>query len=620
MAHESFENPRIAELMNDNFVNIKVDREERPDLDQVYQTCFQLMHQRGGGWPLTVFLDPHNHIPFYTATYIPDKPRHGMAGFDQILDSVSEFYRERRGDVRSMEQQFRDVFQRLERRTPATEWDLNIIDKAVHQALGEYDPKHGGFRGAPKFPLPYQLQLLWWRGGRKGRDAVRHSLARMIRGGSFDQVGGGLFRYSVDERWEIPHFEKMLYDNGPLLTLLAPLAEEPEFARAARAVADWLLREMRTPEGAFYAAVDADSEGREGLFYLWTPDEIATILGPGSEALALLRHWLNLDKPANFEGRWHLHQTRPLVEAANAVGLPFERAAQVADAALTRLHRAREERVFPFTDIKILTSWNALAVTGLLDIAEALNEPAYGEAALLALDFIQQRLWRNDSLYASWQWREDGTGEPRYAGYLDDYAFLAAALYRALAWRWDNDRAAWLQAILTQLLARFDEGDNGFRFTDRASPPLILKQRTFIDNVVPAGNAVAALTLTRAGHLFAVGDWLAAAERPVRAGWEDALRQPSATFHLLRAADEITSPPPLVLVQGPDREDWRRILQPENPACHLFALPPAVSLPMATARRENSATVCIGHQCTGPYRTLDELRAALRDITDATKA
>ncbi len=351
MAHESFEDPAVAEVMNRLFVNVKVDREERPDLDQIYQSAHQMLASRAGGWPLTMFLAPDG-TPFFGGTYFPKQARYGLPGFPDLCERVAALWRERRAEI---EAQNREVLQALGRTAPQAGTSADeLTDQPVRAALealrDNFDARFGGFGGAPKFPHPTDLELCL----RKGALDIAHTtLTRMCEGGIYDQLGGGFCRYSVDAQWLIPHFEKMLYDNGPLLGLLADAwlaTRAPLYERCAAETAGWIMREMQSPEGGYYSSLDADSEHQEGKVYVWDRDEVRKILG--EEAYASFAPRFGLDRPANFENRhWHLHGARPGDDSR--------------DGARARLFAEREKRVRPGRDEKILVSWNALAIRGM---------------------------------------------------------------------------------------------------------------------------------------------------------------------------------------------------------------------------------------------------------------
>ncbi len=368
MAHESFEDPVTAEVMNRLFVNVKVDREERPDLDRIYQTAHQVLNQGGGGWPLTVFLSPHTHRPFFTGTYFPNEPRHGMPPFKLVLERVSEFYRTREADLADHGEKLVTVLVDLlpppDRGSEPLSRD--VLQSARETLQREFDGRFGGFGQAPKFPHPMNLEFLLrtWRASANEDEPDLHALfmatltlTRMAEGGLYDQLGGGFCRYSVDPYWMIPHFEKMLYDNGQLLAVSAQAAVatgDALYRRVTAETADWMLREMESPAGGFYSTLDADSEGHEGRFYVWEPAEVQNLLTP--EEYAVLAARFGLDRGANFEGKWHLHCYQSMAEVAATLGLGEDAATELLDAARAKLLDYRNGHVWPGRNEKILAS------------------------------------------------------------------------------------------------------------------------------------------------------------------------------------------------------------------------------------------------------------------------
>jgi uncharacterized protein len=495
MAHESFEDAAIAGLMNRYFVNIKVDREERPDLDRIYQTAHQLITRRPGGWPLTMFLDPRDQTPFFGGTYFPPKPRHGMPAFPELLRRVAEAWQSQHENIRSQGAQLREMLGRMERPrgTGAVPPPAVLLGRAFEALESEYDPRFGGFGSAPKFPHPSNLELLLFLSeGSHGaeidrRQAARmleHSLRRMSESGLFDQLGGGWYRYSVDPYWMIPHFEKMLYDNGPLLTLAAELGHRDGDGVLRRAVVmtvNWLQREMRHPEGGLYATLDADSEGGEGAFYAWDREEIRALLP--EEEYAIFARRFGLDREPNFESRWHLHAFAPV---AGHSELDEAVAEARLESARRRLFEAREARPRPARDEKILTAWNGLAISGLARAARRLELPEAGEMAAQAADFVLTHL-RDDAGHLSACWKG---GLARFPAYLDDYAFLARGLLELLQWRWSS---RWLDAacgLADRLLADFeDRKHGGFLFTAHGHERLIHRPRPLVQHPPSAPRA-----------------------------------------------------------------------------------------------------------------------------------
>src|SRR5687767_4870738 len=378
MAHESFEDPASAAVMNELFVNIKVDREERPDLDRIYQIAQQMLTQRGGGWPLTMFLSPRDQRPFFGGTYFPKQARHGLPAVTDLLQRLAQFYAERGDDIAQQSVALQQPFDQLH--TPPASGDTALttapILAAREQLAAAFDAQFGGFGGAPKFPHPSNIEFLLrqWRATAGADEPDLHSLymatltlKRMADGGIYDQLGGGFARYSVDAYWMIPHFEKMLYDNGQLLRSYANAAlatGEPLFSRIAGETADWMIRDMRAPEGGYLAALDADSEGHEGKFYVWQPGEVSRLLDAHDYAV-FSRHF-GLDREANFEGEaWHLHVFRSEEEIGRELQLEPAEVTKRLDRARARLLEERKRRVWPGRDDKVLTSWNGLAISGL---------------------------------------------------------------------------------------------------------------------------------------------------------------------------------------------------------------------------------------------------------------
>ena len=556
MAHESFEDPATAEVMNRLFVNIKVDREERPDLDRIYQTAHQLLARRAGGWPLTVFLTPSDLKPFFAGTYFPKEPRHGLPAFSQLLGSIEQAYREQGEAIRQQNESLMEALASLEPRAADAVPDTAPLDGARRQLAASFDAEHGGFGAAPKFPHPSNLELLFrhWAAtaadGQPDQPALhmaRFTLERMVRGGINDQLGGGFCRYSVDELWMIPHFEKMLYDNGPLLALCCDawqITGEPLFRDAAAATADWAIAEMQDPEGGFYSSLDADSEGEEGRFYVWTPEEIAALLSPAE--LALVTPILGLDRPPNFEGRWHLHQYRTPEAVAAERGLDMEQAAGLLGAARAKLLAARATRVRPGRDEKVLTSWNALMIKGLARAARSLDRPDLLAAAERALGFIHATLWRDGRLLATYK-----DGRAHLNAYLDDYALLLDALLELLQTRWRRADLDWAVALAEVLLDQFfDPGQGGFFFTAADHEALITRPKPLGDESMPSGNGVAAHALQRLGHLLGEHRYRDAAAATLRFAAEPMRRVPYAHATLLAALDEHHQPPETIVIRG----------------------------------------------------------------------
>ena len=434
MAHESFEDAHTAQVMNDLFVNIKVDREERPDIDRIYQIAQQMLTQRSGGWPLTMFLTHDDQRPFFGGTYFPREARFGLPSFRDLLLRVSEFYRDHEQEWRAQNTALMSAFEDLN--PPVGAADTQLTDAPIRSSRAllakTFDPREGGFGGAPKFPHPKTLERLLrdWHATSNLLEPDLHALymatltlRRMGDGGINDQLGGGFARYSVDEYWMIPHFEKMLYDNGALLAVYADAATatgDTFYARIAAATATWAIREMQAPGSGYYSSYDADSEGHEGRFYVWDADTVRQSLTI-EEYNAFAPHF-GLDRAPNFEGHWHLHVFQAKEHVAERLGRSVEEIETLLESARQKLLALRNTRVWPGRDDKILTSWNALMIRGMAIAARALNRPDFAASATRALDFVRQSLWREGRLLATCK-----DGRAHLNAYLDDYVYLADA-------------------------------------------------------------------------------------------------------------------------------------------------------------------------------------------------
>ena len=619
MAHESFEDDATAALMNELFVNVKVDREERPDVDKIYQTAHQLITQRGGGWPLTMFLDGDDQRPFFGGTYFPKEARYGMPAFGDLLKKIAAYYADNRDDVRQQSARLLEVFDRIEPAPADADkaFDDGPLAKARETFEQTFDREFGGFGAAPKFPHPTTLDRLLRHWRNTANDAepdvealfmAALTLARMAEGGLFDHVGGGFYRYSVDRHWQIPHFEKMLYDNGPLLAIFAQASiatGEALFAAAANATADWMLADMRDPNGGFYATRDADSEGHEGLYYLWEPDEVRALTGDDYEVFA---RRFGLDQAANFEGRWHLTVHEQVTdEEAEAI----ERAKQA-------LLEKRATRVAPARDEKQLTAWNALAIRGLAIAGSTLERPDLVAAAADAVDFLRRELMIDGRLLASFK-----DGKARFAAYLDDHAFLLDAVLELLQARWNTEHLEFARQLAELLLEHYEDKDHGgFWFTANDGEELIHRSKPLADEAVPSGNGIAAFALQRLGFLLGDTRYLDAAEKTLRAGWRAVEEYPHGHVSLLAALEEHLEHPEIIVIRGANDEigRWRdsavRVYAPRR---LVFAIPAdEPGLPGALADRkpvdrETVAYRCVGTHCEMPVTSWEALAGQLAE-------
>jgi uncharacterized protein YyaL (SSP411 family) len=611
MAHESFEDDATARVMNGLYVNIKVDREERPDIDKVYQVAHQLLTQRGGGWPLTMFLDPETRHPFFGGTYFPKDARYGLPAFSDLLERVAVYYREQPAEVREHGGRIAAYMERLDAAPRAGAADLTDEPlAAARKTLTQvFDREFGGFGQAPKFPHPTNIHFLLrqWRGSAHDEhpdlDALHMTtltLVRMADGGIFDHLGGGFCRYSVDRYWQIPHFEKMLYDNGPLLALYAQayLATGDEsYATVARRIADWLATDMLASNGGFFSTRDADSEGEEGRYYVWTPDEVRALLGPAEFDAVAGR--FGLDDTPNFEGRWHLAVRRSVADIAANLGRGETEIADAIAAGTRQLLAVRARRVPPLRDEKQLTAWNALAIRGFAIAGRALGDESLIDVATGAAVFLHTTLYRDGRLLAVHK-----DGRARFPAYLDDHAFLLDALLELLQARWSADRLAFAIQVADLLLEHFEDvAGGGFWFTADDAERLMHRPKPLADEALPSGNGVAAFALQRLGFLLGERRYLDAAARALRFAWPALTEFPHAHMTLLDALDEHLRPPEIVILRGPAPEiaRWSRSAAQIFAPRRLFLPIPEEEkgLPGALSERKARPGTVLAYRCNG---------------------
>ena len=598
MAHESFEDAAVAAVMNRLFVNVKVDREERPDLDQIYQTAHQMLAQRTGGWPLTMFLAPDG-APFFGGTYFPREARYGLPGFAELCERVAALWREKRAEIGAQNSEVLAAFARtLPKRSVQEELDATPVKALLETLRANFDARFGGFGAAPKFPHPTDLELCL----RKGEtEMALVTLARMCEGGIYDQLGGGFSRYSVDAQWLIPHFEKMLYDNGPLLGLLADawlVTGDALYARCAEETAGWIMREMQAADGGYYSSLDADSEGEEGKFYVWDRDEVQRLLSP-QEYAATAKHF-GLDQPPNFENRhWHFHVAQP------------------GEAAKKKLFEAREKRIRPGRDEKILVSWNALAIRGMARAGRAFGRGDWLDSARRALEFIRARMWRDGRLLATYK-----DGRAHLSAYLDDYALLIAALLELLQTQFSLRDLQLALELAEVLLEQFeDQADGGFYFTARDHERLIHRPKPGHDHATPSGNAVAAWALGRLAALTGEERYARAAVRTLEL-FAPAMRDFPGGFAMMAIAlDEYLAQPKTLILRG-ERDaiqTWQRDLAHEfMPDTELLAIPDDLKgLPQLLDKPRRAppvnAWLCRGVTCLEPIGDLVHLKKILKE-------
>jgi uncharacterized protein YyaL (SSP411 family) len=627
MAHESFEDEATARLMNSLFVNIKVDREERPDLDRIYQVAQQMITQRNGGWPLTMFLSHEDQRPFFGGTYFPNEPRHGMPAFTDLIKRVGEYYSTHHAELRQQNEMFMQAFDELV--PPPVEGQQINADplRACRDVLARtFDSNYGGFGSAPKFPQPKPLERLlrhWYSTAAKPDVDLQAlymatlTLTRMGEGGMYDQVAGGFCRYSTDSHWMIPHFEKMLYDNAGLMPVYAEAAiatGDLFYASIAAETAEWIMREMQSREGGFYSSLDADSEGHEGKFYVWDREEVKAALT--AEEFALVESRYGLDRSPNFEGKaWHLHVFRSVSQVAATAKADVEHAVRMLNSARVKLLDLRDSRVSPGRDEKILTSWNAMAIRGLAITARLLARDDLAEAATNALDFIRKTLWKNGRLLATYK-----DGRAHLNAYLDDYAYLADAILELQQVRFRADELAFARELLDVTLAHFEDPQGGFFFTSDDHEALIHRIKAYGDDAIPSGNGIAAFVLQRMGYLLGESRYLTAADRAVRASWKMLERFPTASTTMLSALEELLTPPEIVILRGERKEvrdAQKELAKIYAPHRLVLAVPSdAKDLPAAIAEKKPGtglvAYVCTGSVCSAPISGLSALAVQLR--------
>jgi hypothetical protein len=511
MAHESFEDPKVAKLMNETFVSVKVDREERPDIDGVYMTVCQMM-TGSGGWPLTIIMTPSKE-PFFAATYIPKETRYGRVGMLTLIPRIKELWSTRQSDVMSSATKFTASLQNTVLEAPGEALNESLLHLAHEQLTKRFDEHHGGFGNAPKFPTPHNILFLlrYWKrtGNEKALKMAERTLQSMRRGGIYDHVGFGFHRYSTDSRWLVPHFEKMLYDQALLAIAYIEAYQatgNKEYAQIAREIFTYVLRDMTSPEGGFYSAEDADSEGEEGKFYTWTNDEIQSTL-PGKEANLALKLF-NISEEGNFvdkvdgskSGPNILHTTKSIDELASNLSMSILDLRAQIEEIREKLFAYRERRTHPYKDDKILTDWNGLMIAALAKGAQVFNEPEYSIAATHAADFILKSARTADGRLLH-RYRD---GEAALTASVDDYAFLIYGLLELYEATFDINNLKTALELNEYLIWHFwDHENGGFYFTADDGEKLLVRQKEIYDGAVPSGNSVAMLNLLRLGRITA---------------------------------------------------------------------------------------------------------------------
>ncbi len=621
MAHESFEDAATAVYMNDHFVNVKVDREERPDLDQIYMQAVVAMTGQGG-WPMTVFLTPDGR-PFYGGTYYPPAPRHGMPSFMQVMQAVWDAWQNRR---ESLDEQAGKLAAHLQRTIPLGRaegaLEKEMLGQATAVLFNNFDQAEGGFGGAPKFPpsmtLEFLLRYYLQSGEAMALYMAEHTLEKMAGGGVYDQIGGGFARYSTDAHWLVPHFEKMLYDNALLARVYLhafQITGKPLYRRIVEETLDFAARELRHPAGGFYSSYDADSEGVEGKFYVWPAAEIREILG--DDAPVLMAYY-GVTEQGNWEGHNILHLPRSPQETAVSLNLSLDELEAKMSGLRQKLYDARAQRVWPGLDDKVLTNWNGLMLAAFAEAGRALNRPDYTQIARQNAVFLRETMrWGGGRLYHAWK---DGAAA-RHNGYLEDYAYLADGLLALYQTTFEPRWFVWARQLADTMLAHFrDEANGGFFDTADDHESLLYRPKELQDNATPCGNSMAAGALLRLALYTGEMRYWDAAETAVTALKEPMLQYPSAFAQWLADAAFILGEPQEAAIVGePNAADTAALLDAVfaryRPNLVVAAGLDGESVPLLDGRTQlnNQATayVCRRFICRQPVTQPAELAAQL---------
>jgi uncharacterized protein YyaL (SSP411 family) len=606
MEHESFEDPEVAAILNDHFVSIKVDREERPDLDQIYMDFVQ-RYTGHGGWPMSVFLTP-DAKPFYGGTYFPPDDRYNgrPPGFRQVLHAILEAWEKRKAELLASADQITEQLRAAPDLEPGSDLGPDLIRNSAGLLARAFDRRFGGFGSAPKFPHPMQIRLLlraWKRfDDHDALDMVRLTLDRMAMGGIYDHLGGGFHRYSTDAQWLVPHFEKMLYDNALLSTSYLEAYQatgEPLYREVVEETLSYVLREMTSPEGPFYSTQDADSEGEEGKFFVWSAREVEQILG--QELADLFTYVYDVTPEGNWEGQTILHRTKTFEQDARLLKLSLPDLRQRLAEAKGKLFEVRSRRVWPGRDEKVLTAWNGLMIAALAQAAQALENPTYAAAASKAADYIMRRMRQADGRL----FRTSSAGsEPRLNAYLEDYAYLVDALvslYEAtFDPRWIDEALGLAQVMIEQF---WDTDQGGFFFTGRDHEPLIARNKDVQDNATPSGNSTAVWALLRLAHLTGRADFQEKAMTALRLGRALMADHPLAAGQLLLALDFYLGPvEEFVVVGDPASEETRQVLRAIRRGFRPHQMV-ALKSPAEVRPSEKAIPLLVGKTAQGPVTT-----------------
>lgn len=630
MAHESFEDDATARIMNEHFINIKVDREERPDLDKIYQTAHSLLTSRPGGWPLTIFLSPHNQMPFFAGTYFPDQPRYNMPAFSEIMQLVSDAHINKQQEIKQQDTSIAKILKNTSDHAPCSSKLTSLpLDLARKQLEGAFDKSKGGFSGAPKFPHSEMIERclrhhLFLKSQKKNDNTALHmatfTLDKMALGGFQDQVGGGFYRYSTDESWMIPHFEKMLYDNAQLLTLYTQayiFTNNHLYKETAEKTANWLIREMQTSEGGYCSALDADTENIEGQTYTWNPQQIKELLT--EKEFDIFKEKYDLTSPANFEKNWHLHSSISNKQLAKQLNITIEKLDSSLESSLKKLLNNRNKRKQPGRDDKILCAWNALMIRSMSIIGRNFENEKYIESSIKSANFIYNTLWKNKRLLATYK-----DGKAHLNAYLDDYAYLLQAVLELLQTHWNNQYYDWAIEIANSMLEHFEDREHGgFFFTSHDHEELLYRSKTFSDDAMPNGNAIAATSLLQLGLLSGITRYIDAAESTIRCCYNSLSEQAITHCNLLHALELYLQPGLIIILRG-ETEQLNNWKQESNkryiPQLTCFAIHNNIDLPQTLENKkpvdEVCAYICEGTHCLPVISNFEEYVNYLNGITE----
>lgn len=652
MERESFENEAIAKIMNKHFVCIKVDREERPDLDKIYQLAHQMLTQRPGGWPLTVVLTPNGHAPFFAGTYFPAEPRYNMPGFGSLLEQIAAHFSQNSEKLANYHLSFTQALEKLNPQSDASKIPApsSALANAAAHLSKQYDREFGGFGDAPKFPHPTQLELLLMaakypnpdnlaeqtQAAEQAAEMVNNTLTRMAQGGLFDHLGGGFFRYSIDRKWHIPHFEKMLYDNAQLLGLYCDgyhLFGNAQYAAAALATAQWVVVEMQQPDGGYASTLDADAEGEEGKYYVWSETDLRAVLSENE--YSVVENYFGLFGEANFEGSWHFNlsaqadlESLPLPSAANPATDNENEIETTLSSAKSKLLTIRDARIRPALDDKILAAWNGLMIKSMARAGRILAQPELIQSAQIAVDFVRDNMWQGSAqegrMLATCSPHNQGQGQEQgqLNGYLDDYAFMLDGLIELLEASWRSIDLEFACAICDAMLARFeDPKDGGFFFTSHDHEKLLCRQKYGADDAIPSGNGGAILGLLKLGNLLGEAKYLRSAQTALSLFANDLEQHPSVNGLMTIALQHLGEQHTTVIIRGdgaPNQaermQEWQQFCNAQyQPLTHVFAIEKgAKNLPPTLALRKAGQTtvayICKGSHCTLPITSLQALK------------